>query len=363
MKGDLKIFTDNIQPNAVNQIYELLLKPPFKNSKVRIMPDVHCGKNCVVGFTSTFEDKVIPNVIGGDIGCGMLTVNIGKNEINLKELDEYIRKNIPSGSNVHKTQRQFESTKNLRCFSVLREINKIYCSLGTLGSGNHFIEIDRDKSGNQYLIIHTGSRNLGMQVATIYQKRAIELCKTSNCTERTKTPAPFCYLQGSEMDDYIHDLHICQNFAAHNRMEIAKSICKFLKAGYSSYFESVHNYIGSDNIIRKGAISAGKGQKVIIPMNMRDGCIIGIGKGEEEWNCSAPHGAGRLLKRGDARELFTVDDFKREMSGIYSSTIGTSTIDESPMAYKPMEEIIKCVAPTVDIVEIIKPIYNFKAGK
>ncbi len=393
MEHDLKIFTDNIEPVAINQIYNLISMPPFDYSKVRIMPDVHLGSGCVVGFTATLEDKVIPNVIGVDIGCGMLTVNLGKIEIDYKAVDDFIRAKIPAGSDLNKDYDDLEYVKKLYCYNELNDKDRIYRSLGTLGGGNHFIEIDRDDEGNAYLVIHTGSRNFGLQVAKLYQQKAVTACKVTapekyeNSYEflkklgkdarvpesimysikengiRSKIPSEFCYFLGDECDAYLHDMGLCQRFASDNRAKIAEKILKFLGIRKAESFETMHNYIDEERIIRKGAISAKEGQKVIIPMNMRDGCLIATGKGNPDWNFSAPHGAGRLVGRGEARELFTQEEYVREMEGIYTTSVNESTIDESPMAYKPMDEIVRLISPTVDIEKIIKPVYNFKASK
>ena len=393
MSYDLKIFTENIEPEAVNQVYNLIVQPPFEGAKVRIMPDVHMGVNCVVGFTSTYTDKIIPNVLGSDLGCGMLTVYLGSGDIPLKELDDFIRAKIPCGSNYRKESNGEAYVKKLDCFGELRDFDRLYGSLGTLGGGNHFIEVDRDDDGGHYLVIHSGSRNLGLQVAKIYQRLAVHDCKfcadeekaavtarlkacgkqaeipsaleqiSAKYARKTKIPNDFCYLDGANMEAYLHDLKLCQEFAVMNRRKMADDILKFLQISRAQSFETVHNFIDADNIIRKGSIPANKGQRVIIPMNMRDGCLIAVGKGNPEWNNSAPHGAGRLLRRSEAKELFTVDEFRAEMEGIYTTTVGLSTIDESPMAYKPMQEIVRLIEPTVEIEKIIKPIYNFKAGE
>lgn len=389
---DLKIFTENIDPEAVNQIYEMIRLAPFEGARVRIMPDVHYGKGCVVGFTSTTNDKLIPNVIGVDIGCGMLTVKLGKGEIDLAALDRHIRESVPAGAKVHKAYTEDKMIRKLRCFSRLENLDKLYRSLGTLGGGNHFIEVDVDSEGEKYLVIHTGSRNLGQQVATYYQKLAVDLCKNAaehkkqevhamlvktgrtaeipdamkkvseEFYDLTKIPAQQCHLFGSAMEDYTHDLHICQEFAKKNRHKIADSILSFLRLGHTESFDTIHNYIDDEGIVRKGAISAHKGETVLIPMNMRDGCLIAVGKGNPDWNCSAPHGAGRLYSRQMVQEFFTVEEYEQEMKGIYTTSVGVSTLDESPMAYKPMEEIMALISPTVDIVKVIKPIYNFKAS-
>lgn len=392
MNYDLQIFTENIEPEAVNQIYTLIAQPPFAGSRVRIMPDVHAGTGCVVGFTARLTDKIIPNVLGVDLGCGMLTVELGKADFSLKELDDFIKAKIPSGTACRKEFGGVELIKKLLCFKDLRDFDRLYGSLGTLGGGNHFIEVDRDDDGNGYLVIHSGSRNLGLQVAKIYQKLAVNDCKfcaeeeRSAVTEKlkasgkqgdipaaiaevnakyahkTKIPAELCYLEGGHMQDYMHDLRICQKFAELSRRKMADDILKFLKIYRSESFETVHNFIGDDNVIRKGAIPAHEGQRVLIPMNMRDGCVIARGKGNAEWNFSAPHGAGRLLKRSEAKLLFTEREFKEEMRGVYTTTATEATIDESPMAYKPMDEIVSLISPTVEIEKIIKPVYNFKAG-
>lgn len=394
MEQNLKIFAESVDGVVINQIYTIMAQPPFADAKIRIMPDTHIGTGCVVGFTSTMGNKVIPNIIGVDIGCGMLTVPLGKIDIDLKALDEFIIKTIPTGGNLRSQYSEVDLIKTLRCFSDLDDLDRIYRSLGTLGGGNHFIEIDTDEDGEKYLIIHTGSRNLGLQVAKIYQKRAVLACKSSAdkarqeahdklmaqgkieelyeeneritkmFAERTKTPADFCYFEGAECEDYLHDMRICQQFAIKNRKKIADDILKHLGIfKTANSFETMHNFIDDDGIIRKGAIPAHKGQLVLIPMNMRDGCIIAIGKGNEDWNFSAPHGAGRLFSRTEAKELFSEQEYKDTMKGIYTTSANMSTIDESPMAYKPMEEIVRLISPSVEIQKIIKPIYNLKHAK
>lgn len=393
MAYDLKIFTENVEPTAVNQIYNLLSQPPFADSKVRIMPDVHYGSGCVVGFTATLGNRVIPNVIGVDIGCGMLTVCLGKADIDLEELDGFIHRSIPAGSSLRKSYGDMDFIKDLYCYGELRDLDRIYCSLGTLGGGNHFIELDRDEEDNKYLVIHTGSRNLGLQVAKLYQQKATLACKnaaeatkkevhdrlaaqgrmaeipdelvkiTARFAKRTKTPPEYCYFEGEETQGYMHDMRMCQDFASRNRRKIADDIMKHFGIAKAEAFETLHNFIDDEGIVRKGAIPAHKGRKVLIPMNMRDGCLVATGKGNPDWNFSAPHGAGRLVSRGEAKELFTVEEYKQAMEGIYTTSADISTIDESPMAYKPMDEIVKLIEPTVEINKIIKPVYNFKAGK
>ena len=390
MAYDLQIFTENIEPEATHLVYELAAQAPFAGSKIRIMPDVHYGTGCVVGFTATLGDKIIPNVLGVDLGCGMLTAELGKADIDLAALDAFIKSHIPSGTHVRKEVLAEDLIKGLFCYGELRDLPRLYGSLGTLGGGNHFIEADRDAEGNAYLVVHSGSRNLGLQVAKIYQKLAVSRCKgaaeeerarvieslkedparipdaiaavNKKYAHRTKLPAEVCYLDGADMQAYLHDLRICQQFAVLSRKKMMEEMVRFLGVRKYTTFESVHNYLGDDNILRKGAISAHAGERVIIPMNMRDGCLIAVGKGNEEWNCSAPHGAGRALRRSEVKELFTVEEFEAEMQGVYSTTVGASTLDESPMAYKPIQEIVDRIGPTVEIERIIKPVYNFKAG-
>ena len=395
---DLKIFTNNIEQEAINQIDELLNQEAFKDSKVRIMPDVHAGKGCVIGFTGDLGDKVIPNIVGVDIGCGMLCVELGNIELDLENLDKIIRQYVPSGRNIHEFVKMPFFIGNLKCYKELKEIDWLNNSLGTLGGGNHFIEVDEDEDNNKYLIIHTGSRNLGKQVAEIYQEKAIKYCSyekemkeekqkiikeykvlskekdiqnklieiSKKYAGKTKLPKDLCYLEGKLREDYLHDMKICQEFASFNRKNIAIEIMKHLNCALSfpgNNFETIHNYISfEDNIVRKGAISAKKGEIVLIPMNMRDGCIIGVGKGNDDWNQSAPHGAGRIMSRMKAKATFSLDEYKESMKDIYTTSVNENTIDEAPFVYKPMQEIIDCIGDTIDIVKMIKPIYNFKAN-
>lgn len=396
--SDLKIFTDNIEGEALNQIYTLVKQPAFKDCKVRIMPDVHAGKGCVIGFTADLGDKVIPNIVGVDIGCGMRTVELGNVDIDFIKLDSVIREKIPSGRNVHNSWiEKFPELMELRCYRNLNNAEWLERSIGTLGGGNHFIEIDTDEDGCKYLIIHTGSRNLGKQVAEYYQNLAIEIMqgkeeliemqnrliaeykadgrkkeieKAIKELRRTfnpnplNTPKELCYLTKQHRDDYLHDMQICQDFAVLNRSTISNVIMFAMRWDAVNEFETIHNYIEiRTNTVRKGAISAKKDEKLLIPINMRDGCIIGVGKGNEEWNCSAPHGAGRIMSRSKAKATVSLDEFKNSMDGIFTTSVSEATIDESPMVYKPMDEIIKNIADTVEVQKIIKPIYNFKAGE
>lgn len=390
---DLKIFTNNVDPSCLNQIYELLNSPCFIGSKTRIMPDVHSGAGCVVGFTSTLSDKIIPNVIGVDIGCGMLTCKFKIDSIDFCKLDDFIKQKIPSGSDYSKEVDGENFINELYCKNNLRDMNRLLGSLGTLGGGNHFIEIDKDDEGNFYLIIHSGSRNLGLQVAKIYQKIAIDDCKKCADIERnlaieklkaennvtlipatikainekyaskTKTPNEFCYLEGANMQKYLHDVAICQQFASENRKKMAKKILNFLGVNKFTQFETVHNFIDQFGVIRKGAVPSRKGELILIPMNMRDGCLVCEGLGNDDWNCSAPHGAGRLLSRSEAKSLISTEEFSQSMKGIFTTTANQSTLDEAPMAYKPMEQIIELIKPTCKILQIIKPVYNFKASE
>lgn len=398
--SDLKIFTDNIEQEALKQIHTLIEQPAFADCKIRIMPDVHAGAGCVIGFTADLGDKVIPFIVGVDIGCGMLTVELGKIDIDYAKLDEAIRKYVPNGRDVHEAEDDFSENiiNQLYCKDELRNIDWLKRSGGTLGGGNHFIEIDIDEEENKYLIIHTGSRNLGKQVAEIYQQMAIDDMSGMNSLEEESkrliedykrtgrhkdiqrglaelkrkvkpelsVPKELSYLTGEHRELYLHDMKLCQEFAQANRFMIVEEISdgmgwQKLKA---NCFETIHNYIDHEsNIVRKGAISAEDGELLLIPLNMRDGCIIGKGKGNPDWNMSAPHGAGRIMSRSKAKESIKLEDFEKSMEGIYTTSVDRSTIDESPMAYKPMDEILENIKDTVEVVKIIKPVYNFKASE
>ena len=392
-------YTDLIEDTAKDQIKTLCDQPFVDNCRIAIMPDVHSGSGCVIGFTADLGSLVIPNIIGVDIGCGMLTVCVGKTSIDFEVLDGIIRANVPAGMNVFDTPiSEFEKLGSLKCYSALKNIEWIKNSVGTLGGGNHFIEVDIDNSGNYYLVIHTGSRNLGKQVAEYYQQLAVnqligkfkiqelrenlireykEAGRESELSEvltefNKKTlswsiPKELCYLSGPDRDDYLHDMKICREFAVENRRTIANEILSHLfgkTLDEYDWFQTIHNYIDhKSNIIRKGAVSAQKGERLLIPINMRDGSLICIGKGNPEWNYSAPHGAGRLFSRAAARKAFSVEEYATEMDGIYTTPVSSETLDECQMAYKPMDSIVNNISPTVDIVQIIKPVYNFKAGE
>lgn len=401
--ADLKIFTENIEHEALNQIYTLVKQPAFSDCKIRIMPDVHAGAGCVIGFTADLGEKVIPNIVGVDIGCGMLTTNLGNIDIDFEKLDNVIREYVPSGRRVHEEENSSVASdiiEKLYCKEQLKNIDWLKRSCGTLGGGNHFIEVDNDSNNNKYLIIHSGSRNVGKQVAEIYQQmaindisgksnfkqdskkliaeykkckrereisKAIKELKQSYEANTTKIPRELSYLVGKHREMYLHDMKLCQEFAEINRRTIQSIICYYMGwevTKETERFQTIHNYIEHDtNIVRKGAISAKAGEKVLIPINMRDGCILGIGKGNEDWNYSAPHGAGRTMSRSKAKESILLEEYQKAMDGIFTTSVNTSTIDESPMAYKTMDEIIGHIKDTVEIVDIIKPIYNFKANE
>lgn len=372
----LKIFASAVEQEVYDQLNKLLSIDAFKDAKVRIMPDTHAGKGCVIGFTANLGDRVVPNLVGVDIGCSVYCANLGKfqlSESDLVNLDKFIHDNIPSGFNVNDGMHNvgYTKLKELRIYEHLRNVDHLHKSIGSLGGGNHYIELNRDSVGNIYLCIHTGSRNLGQQVCQYYQKMAVEDCRNKlkdtihELREKffniKKVPEELCYLEGDHRNDYLHDMKICQDFACKNCEEIARRIFSFLNIKPVETFRTVHNYIDfEDNIIRKGAIRCSNGEKVIIPLNMRDGSVIGIGKGNADWNCSGPHGAGRLMSRSKARKDISMNEFIDAMHGIFTTSVNESTLDESPMAYKDADEIIELVKNTVDIVEVIKPIYNFK---
>lgn len=357
---DLKIFAKTVEKEVYDQLDRLMSIDVFKDAKIRIMPDTHSGKGCVIGFTANLGDKVVPNLVGVDVGCGMYVLKLGKLDISkesLSMLDSFIHAHIPSGFSVNDSKHsvEFKRLKEMRMYSQLKSVERVHSAIGTLGSGNHFIELDIDTHGDVYLVIHTGSRNLGQQLAKHYQNLAVEHCKDLGI------PKDLCYIEGDQRDDYLHDMKICQDYAKQNREEIAKRILSFLGVHVQESFHTVHNYIDfEDNIVRKGAIRCNNGEKCIIPLNMRDGAIVAVGKGNEDWNCSAPHGAGRMMSRKASREAIQIDDFKSVMKGIFTTSVNENTIDESPMAYKDAKEIIDLVQDTADIVEVIKPIYNFK---
>ena len=390
-KNNAICFASQIDEKALEQIKRMCDYDLTLGSQIRIMPDVHAGKGCTIGTTMTIKDKVCPNIVGVDIGCGMYTVKLLNKEIDFKKVDE-VCSWIPSGMNVWDSPiESFDLTK-LNCYSSLKKLSRLEKSLGTLGGGNHFIEIEQSKSGDYYLVIHSGSRNLGKQVAEIYQRRAINLHRgwdeyilrrnevikeykelgksqeINQVLEKLKEgygtldiPEDLCWLYGDALNDYLHDIEICKKYAMRNRVLIANMIMDKASLTEIDSFHTIHNYIDiNEMILRKGAIRARKGEKVLIPMNMRDGSIIGIGKGNREWNYSAPHGAGRILSRKQAKEVLDIDEYKDSMEGIYTTSISLDTLDEAPQAYKPVKDILDVVKETVEVIEVLKPVYNYK---
>ena len=356
------VYTDEIEASAAGQIQALCDQPFAAGSKIRIMPDVHTGKGCTIGTTMTVGEYVVPNLVGVDIGCGMDVVLLKEKRVNLPALDAFISKNIPHGRDVrekaHRSSGRIDVTE-LECFPYV-DTRRAAESIGTLGGGNHFIELDRDEEGNLYLVIHTGSRNLGLQVAEYYQKLAYE-----NVGGRSQTEIPFelAYLTGEDRDRYLHDMAVMQQYAALNRQTIRDCILDGLKLHEADFFTTVHNYIDLEHgILRKGSVSARAGERLLIPLNMRDGALICVGRGNDEWNQSAPHGAGRLFSRTQAESSFTLSAFKKSMEGIYTSTVSQDTLDECPMAYKDPQSIIAAIGDTVRIEKQIRPIYNFKSS-
>lgn len=387
-----KVFTDVVDNESISQVVNLLNQPYAEGAHIRMMPDIHAGAGCTIGTTMTIKDKICPNLVGVDIGCGMETIRIKEKHIEPQKLDIVIRDGIPSGFSIREKPHRFASEidlSDLHCAKHVN-INRALCSIGTLGGGNHFIEADKDDDGNIYIVVHSGSRHLGLQIANYYQEAAYkaltsysqeeieaaiaqlkaegrqkEIQKTLKQlkSKNSPVPKPLAYVEGELFDQYIHDMKIAQQYAELNRRAMMDVIVKGMGFHIVEQFTTIHNYIDVDNmILRKGAVSAKAGERLLIPINMRDGSLICTGKGNEEWNCSAPHGAGRLMSRSAAKEAFTVSEFKKQMDGIYTTSVGRSTLDECPMAYKNMEDIVNSIGPTADIDAIIKPIYNFKAG-
>ncbi len=357
-----KIYTSLLEPSAESQIQTLCNQPFSQGSKIRIMPDVHSGKGCTIGTTMTIGDRVVPNLVGVDIGCGMETVKLRDKQLNLPELDSFIRRNVPAGREVrerpHRSHGRIDIHK-LRCIKKI-DIRRAEQSLGSLGGGNHFIEVAKD--GNDlFLVIHSGSRNLGLRVAEYYQNRAYQ---EAGGRIQKDIPYELASLTGVALEDYLHDMALMQEFADLNRQIIKEVILEGMKIKEEGSFTTVHNYIDLNaGILRKGAVSAKAGETLLIPINMRDGSLICTGLGNEDWNYSAPHGAGRLMSRREAENSFTVSAFKKEMEGVYTTSVNQDTLDECPMAYKSMDEIIANIGDTVKIDRIIRPIYNFKASE
>lgn len=386
-------FAKVVEDEAIEQIRRMCDYEFTEGSKIRIMPDIHAGKGCTIGTTMTIVDKVVPNVVGVDIGCGMYTVNLGKADIDFAKLDEAAHF-VPSGKNVWQSKQEAFDLKQLRCYRSLNNTKRLERSLGTLGGGNHFIEIDEASDGTKFLVIHTGSRNLGKQVAQIYQQLAIDLAKGKEtyfeqrdeiirtykeqgrrneiqdalnaikwASREPDIPEDLCFLYGKYFDDYMHDVEICQQFALRNREKIAEILLERTGLVGTNGFHTIHNYIDTEEkILRKGAIAAHKGEKVLVPINMRDGSVLAVGRGNPDWNYSAPHGAGRIMSRTKAKAELDMDEYRKTMEGVYTTSVNMGTLDEAPMAYKSLEDIIDVVRDSVDIIDIMKPIYNFKAN-
>lgn len=383
-----------VESEAIEQIRRMCDYDFTQGSKIRIMPDVHAGKGCTIGTTMTVTDKAVPNIVGVDIGCGMYTVNLGKADIDFARLDEAAHY-IPSGMHVWEGRMERFDLTELKCYRSLKNTKYLERSLGTLGGGNHFIEVDQAEDGTKYLVIHSGSRNLGKQVADIYQRLAIELhsgkeeyfkkrdaliaeYKAAGRRNEIQAalkelvwehkdcmiPDDLCYLYGTYFEDYLHDVEICQCFAKRNREKIAEVIFERTGMTAGEAFHTIHNYIDTDEmILRKGAIAAHKGEKVLIPINMRDGSVLAVGKGNPDWNYSAPHGAGRLMSRSKAKEILSLEEYENVMAGVYTTSVNKATLDEAPMAYKSLEDIIDVIRESVDVIDVMKPIYNFKASE
>ena len=384
-----------VEEEAIEQIRRMCDYEMTEGSRIRIMPDVHAGKGCTIGTTMTIQDKAVPNVVGVDIGCGMYTVNLGKSDIDFEKVDEAAHY-IPSGMNVWEGRKEHFDLTGLVCYRELKDAKRLERSLGTLGGGNHFIEIDEAADGTRYLIIHSGSRNLGKQVAEHYQNLAVKLdrgydryfeqreeiirtykemgrkneiegaLKQLHFTvyeSEPSMPEDLCYLSGRYLADYLHDVEICQAFAKRSRELMAEIILERTGMHAEESFHTIHNYIDTEEmILRKGAIAAHNGEKVLIPINMRDGSVLAVGKGNPEWNFSAPHGAGRIMSRGKARATLTLEDYQKTMEGVYTTSVNENTLDEAPMAYKSLADIIDVIRESVDVIDVMKPIYNFKAS-
>ncbi|PWD99890.1 RtcB family protein [Marinilabilia rubra] len=380
------IFANTLEDEALGQIKKLINSDAYKNARVRIMPDAHAGKGCTIGTTMTITDKITPNLVGVDIGCGMLTIKLNNNDIDFARLDNIIRTKVPGGTKIHETiQKKFDFS-GLRCKDHV-DLSRANHSIGSLGGGNHFIEVSRaDASGNVYLIIHSGSRKLGTDTCRYYQNKAIgdtaetkkakkklikelkkkgkekDISRELMMLKKPEIDKDLAFLTGADFDDYMNDMAIVQRYASANRETMAEIILQEAGLSEISRFETIHNYIDfKRRILRKGAVSAEKGETLLIPINMRDGSLLCIGKGNEDWNFSAPHGAGRLMSRRKAKDLLDMDTFKNSMKDIYTTSVSTATLDEAPHAYKSMNEIKEAITDTVKVIDILKPLYNFKA--
>ena len=389
--ANAKVFTDVVDSASIGQVIALLNQPYASGSQVRMMPDIHAGAGCTVGTTMTITDQVCPNLVGVDIGCGMETVVLKEKRMELQKLDKLIRAEIPSGFAIRNKPHRYMKEIDLSELRCARHVDLLRAekSLGTLGGGNHFIEANQDEEGNLYLVIHSGSRRLGLEICNYYQNEGFkalnsrkeqidalvaELKKQGREREigdalrelksrPVNVPKPLAYVEGNLLQDYLHDMAIAQRYADLNRKAMMDTILKGMSLKAADRFTTIHNYIDLEHgILRKGAVSAQAGERLLIPINMRDGSLICIGRGNEDWNCSAPHGAGRLMSRSEAKESFTVSEFKKQMEGIYTTSVSSATLDECPMAYKSMADIVDNIGATAQIERIIKPIYNFKAG-
>ncbi|MCL2364431.1 MAG: RtcB family protein [Defluviitaleaceae bacterium] len=361
-----KVFTDVIEPGALQQIEHLLNQEFISGSKIRIMPDVHAGMGCTIGTTMTIKDKVVPNLVGVDIGCGMETVLLKDKRVDLNQLDKAIHQHVPAGFKTRNEPHHYNDDIDLTALRCAKhvDINRAQHSLGTLGGGNHFIELGTAENGDMYLVVHSGSRNLGKQVCEFYQNKAADTLIKKTNADRKKFDRVLAYLEGEPFHDYLHDMAIIQRYASLNRQAIINVLEKKAKLKIADAFTTIHNYIDLDAmILRKGAISAQAGERVLIPLNMRDGSLICIGKGNDDWNRSAPHGAGRIMSRTEAKNTITLSQYEKSMKGIFSSTINRSTLDEAPFAYKAMNDIVQYIGDTVDIVQVVKPLYNFKSAE
>ena len=390
-------YTNELDSASYEEIKSVCDYEEFADCKIRIMPDVHAGMGCTIGTTMTITDKIVPGMVGVDIGCGMETVKLAEQKIDFAKLDALIRRDIPSGTGVRKTHHQLNEEIDLEKLKIADRVklDRARQSIGTLGGGNHFIEVGKAENGDLYLVVHSGSRHLGTEVANYYQDEAYKsLCGNSRAQiseaiaklkaegrdkeitdtvneikKKTnhgfpKVPKDLAYATGQLFDDYIHDMKLTQYFATLNRIAMTDVILRGMGLTEVERFTTVHNYIDTDTmILRKGAVSANADEKLLIPINMRDGSLICVGKGNDDWNRSAPHGAGRLMSRTATFKKLSLDEFKEQMSGIFSTTVSRHTLDEAPMAYKSMDEIVQHITPTADIVERIRPVYNFKASE
>lgn len=363
--NEAKIFTDVVDEASISQVMLLLNQEFVAGSRIRLMPDIHAGAGCTIGTTMTIKDKIVPNLVGVDIGCGMEVIKVKEKHMELQKLDKLIYEKIPSGFSIREKAHRYIDDINLEelyCYPRI-DVRRAEKSLGTLGGGNHFIEADKDEEGNLYVVVHSGSRYLGLEVANYYQEEGYKSVNGSTEQKRTNIPRQLAYVSGDLFRQYIHDMKIIQAYAMLNRQAMMDEIVKGMKLHVEEQFTTIHNYIDTDAmILRKGAVSAGDGEKLLIPINMRDGSLICTGKGNDDWNQSAPHGAGRLMSRSAAKENFTVSEFKKQMSGIYTTSVSKDTLDECPMAYKGMDDIVNNIGDTVRIDRVIKPVYNFKAG-